>query len=325
MKLGIVGTSWISDKFVAAARMADMEVAAVYSRRSETGAEFAVKHGIPKVYTDLGKLLAEGGVDAVYLASPNALHLGQALEAVRAGKHVFVEKPAFVNERQVSEVLKAAKKAGVLVLECVRSYYNPMMETIRKALPQIGKVRYAYFNHMKYSSKYDAYLAGQEPTVFSPEYAGGANMDLGVYSIYACLYLFGEPQADVCSSVLLDNGADGVCTQILNYGGFLCTLSSGKVSTTALESEIQGEEGTIVIDHIAELRRVTLLKNGEEQLLGEAHLENDLYYEAKAFREMIERQDQTAYEAACGRMLACVRLLEHGRAQSGMAYPADFS
>ena len=94
MRLGIIGTNFISDNLVAAARNTDgVEIAAVYSRKRDTGAAFAEKHPeIGLVFDDLDAFLASGAIDAVYVASPIVAHARQTILALRHGKHVLCEK-----------------------------------------------------------------------------------------------------------------------------------------------------------------------------------------------------------------------------------------
>lgn len=94
-RFATIGTSWITTQFAAdAARVDGVEVACAYSRDAARAAAFAERIGAPESTSDLAGLLASDDVDAVYVASPNALHLEQALAVIRAGKHVLVEKPA---------------------------------------------------------------------------------------------------------------------------------------------------------------------------------------------------------------------------------------
>ena len=93
LKLGIIGTNFVSDWLCDAVKETDgIENSAVYSRTHEKGSEFAAKHGIGCVYTDMDEFLCSD-IDAVYIAAPNKFHYGYAMKAVNAGKHVLLEKP----------------------------------------------------------------------------------------------------------------------------------------------------------------------------------------------------------------------------------------
>ena len=94
IRFGIIGTNWISGDFIDAARQfGDVAITAIYSRSEITGSQFAKKHHIPHIYTDLEQFAASNEVDAVYIASPNSLHAAQAILCMDNGKHVLCEKP----------------------------------------------------------------------------------------------------------------------------------------------------------------------------------------------------------------------------------------
>ena len=93
LKLGIIGTNFISDWLADAVAETDTVVCyAVYSRTTERGSDFAARHGIDKVYTDVEEFYS-CGIDAVYVASPNCKHLEQTMGAIAHGLHVLCEKP----------------------------------------------------------------------------------------------------------------------------------------------------------------------------------------------------------------------------------------
>ena len=116
MKLGwgMVSTGRASEVLMGPAVNAESNshVVAVFSRERERAEAYAAKHG-GKAYTSYSELLADPDVDVVYIASPNALHAEQAIEAARAGKHIFCEKPLALNAKDAHRVVEAANKAGV--------------------------------------------------------------------------------------------------------------------------------------------------------------------------------------------------------------------
>ena len=98
IKIGIIGTNFISDDFCnAAVKVPGAVLRAVYSRKEETGAAFAERHSIPEVFTDYKKFLSSD-IDAVYVASPNFIHCSQTIMALEHKKHVLCEKVMAVNE-----------------------------------------------------------------------------------------------------------------------------------------------------------------------------------------------------------------------------------
>jgi Predicted dehydrogenases and related proteins len=321
MKLGIIGTSEISRLFVqAAVETGSYEPYAVYSRKAETGAQYAALYQIPHVFTELEALANCPGLDAVYIASPNSLHFPQAKLCLSAGKHVIVEKPAVATSAQLEELLDIAKRNNVYLLEAIRPIYNPDLNVLKEAVKRIAPVHYVYFNYMKYSSKYDAYKEGKNPPVFSPEYDGGALADLGIYNLYLCAALFGAPKSSTCTAGLLESGVDGVCTQILEYDGFCAVLSSSKISVSRSASEIQGENGTVTLEGPTSLDSIRLYPRGGGEALLSTERKSSMFCQQKELARILTERDEAAYARACERMRCCIGLLEQGRRQAGIRF-----
>ena len=98
VRFGVVGTNFITDWVIEGAKEDPrFELAAVYSRTRERGEEFAAKHNIPHIFTSLEDMAASDKVDAIYIASPNALHAEQSILCLSHGKHVLCEKPMSLN------------------------------------------------------------------------------------------------------------------------------------------------------------------------------------------------------------------------------------
>ncbi len=206
MKLGMVGTNFISDNLLkAVADVKEIIPTAIYSRKKETGEAFARKHQIPYVYTDQEEML-NSDIDAVYIASPIHIHAEQAMMAMRHKKHVLCEKIMAVNERETREMIQCAKENDVVLLEAMRPDFDPYVDMIKTLLPKIGPLRRASLEYCQYSSRYDAFKAGAVMNAFNPELSNAAIMDIGVYSIHEAVYLFGAPKSVKAMSTILENG-----------------------------------------------------------------------------------------------------------------------
>lgn len=289
--LGTIGTSWITNSFIEAALETELyELVSVYSRSMEKGKQFASKYGDVDVKDDLEEFVNDENIDVVYIASPNSLHYSQTLIALKAKKHVIVEKPASIDVHQWDEMLEVAKENDVFVFEAAKHLYSPNLEKISKALQDLGEVKGAVFTYIRYSSKYDEVRNGGEPNVFSLNFAGGALMDLGIYPVYTAVALFGEPKNTHYFARKLHTGVDGIGTVILEYETFDLTILVGKTATSKMGVEIYGEEDTLIVDHVSHLGEAVLMNQkslDETELpLTEQH-DNTMIYEAEAFAEMI--------------------------------------
>lgn len=104
---------------------------AVTSRTKEKAEDYARRHGLPKVYEDVHKLLADPDIDIVYIATPPSTHKEYALQAIRAGKPVYVEKPMAMSLVEAKEMYDAAEQKGISLFV---AFY-------RRALPYFSQVK----------------------------------------------------------------------------------------------------------------------------------------------------------------------------------------
>lgn len=314
IRLATIGTSAITERFIDAVRQNDgIRVDVVFSRDRARGRAFADKSGVAEVSDDLGELLASGQIDAVYVGSPNGAHAAQAQQAIDAGVHVFLEKPATPTAAEFAALVDAASARGVIVFEGMRNVYDPGMEAVRELLPEVGIVRLVAFAQCQRSARYDLVLAGETPNIFDPALAGGAAFDLGVYPLSALIDLFGVP-ADVAGSlVTIATGADGAGAATLTYPGMVAQLAFSKIGFSQRPNEIQGETGTLTIDEITQPRHVVLTRldgTTEERRIDGA--DNNMAYEVSRFAELVRGDADAAPDQQ--RTLAVLRTIEALRA-----------
>ncbi|WP_231637158.1 Gfo/Idh/MocA family protein [Microbacterium sp. No. 7] len=212
--LATIGTSTITERFAdAVAQTPGIRVDAAYSRDVARARAFADRIGAPGASDDLDGLLAT--VDAVYVGSPNGLHAEQARAAIRAGVHVFVEKPAAPTASEWDGLVAEAREHDVVLFEGMRNVYDPGLAALRDLLPEVGVVRRVSFAYCQRSARYDLVLAGETPNIFDPALAGGALLDLGVYPLSAAVALFGEPHTVTGLQVPIATGVDGAGSALL--------------------------------------------------------------------------------------------------------------
>ena len=317
IRFAIVGTNFISDRFVEAARASSSaEIVAVYSRKLDTGRHFADKYGIKKVYSDYTAMLSDANVDAVYIASPTFCHNEQAEAALTAGKHVLCEKMITTTEAEIASLIALAKERRLVLLEAMRPDFDPAFDALRSALDKIGKIRRATLEFCQYSSRYGKFLAGEVLNAFDPKLKNSALADIGIYPLHLAVSLFGRPQKLTASSVFLDNGFEGAGSITLDYGDKLCQVIYSKITDSVNPSVIEGEHGSVTIDKINSPTRITLRLRGEAAVdLPLTPVSNNMVYEVEAFSRMV------AGEISPDRYLAVskdtLNLVEQAYAQTG--------
>ncbi len=326
MNLATIGTNWITSSFIEAAKQSGMlNLTAVYSRTKVKAEQFASVHGVNTIFTDLEVMADSNSVDCVYIASPNGLHYEQAVLFLKHKKHVICEKPIFSNVKQLEAAYKTAEENGVYLFEAMRNIHMPNFHELKKQLRMIGKRRSALLNYAKYSSRYDLVLDGEEPNIFSLNYAGGALVDLGVYPLALALSLFGRPESTNYFPVKIRTGVDGSGTLILNYPDFTCTIMCSKITTTYVNSEIHGEAGTISIGDIGTLSDLTLIDihNGTRTGFSVEQLRSDMFYEIEAFTSIMTTGNLTAYEALKNLSYDVLTITESMRKENDILYAGE--
>jgi 1,5-anhydro-D-fructose reductase (1,5-anhydro-D-mannitol-forming) len=180
-------------------------------RKAETYADAAV-------YTELSAALADEKVDAVYVASPVALHAEQTIACLRAGKQVLCEKPVGMDFAQARSMADAARGTGKLL--GVAYFRRGFPKLIRaKALIGEGAIGKPTFVHAAFHSWLESEERGW---LRDPALAGGGPLyDVASHRIDACNLLFGEPERamGVRSNALHDLKVEDSATALIQYPG----------------------------------------------------------------------------------------------------------
>ncbi|MBO0459973.1 Gfo/Idh/MocA family oxidoreductase [Enterococcus hulanensis] len=330
INLGIIGTNWITDQFVQAAHeTGKYQLAAVYSRRLETAQKFGEKYGDVEYATDLDTFFGIEHLNTVYIASPNSLHFEQAKQGILAGKNVIVEKPAFSTPKEMDEIIELANQKKVFFFEAARNIHEQAFKTVADFLPFKDHIIGADFSFMKYSSRYDQVLDGQEPNIFSPHFSGGALADLGVYPIYAALAWFGMPKESIYFGQKISTGVDGIGTGVLRYDNFDVTIRTGKISDSFQQSEIYLSNGTLVMNAVNSISEAVFHDRDHQrrEKLNVHQLENPMVEEANVFAEVIlnptDRELGTDYEEWVELARNVNQVIYDMRKSAGIVFDAD--
>ena len=176
---------------------------AVASRNLERAQDFAKKWNFQKVYGSYEELFNDPDVDAIYIANPHAFHLESTLAALNKGKHILCEKPAGCSRDQLDKMIKLAQEKNLFFMEAMWTAFNPCIAQVRKAIKDglIGQVKNIDSRFCN-RNPYDA-----NDRNYSPDLAGGALLDLGIYNIYFAMMISNfSPVAAHSSAVRMLNG-----------------------------------------------------------------------------------------------------------------------
>ncbi|QHA90963.1 Gfo/Idh/MocA family oxidoreductase [Bacillus sp. N1-1] len=324
IRFGVIGTNKITDNFLeGATELSDFKLTAVYSRTEEKAQAFAEKHGAEATFTSLQEMANSAPIDAVYIASPNSLHAEQSIIFMNAGKHVLCEKPMASNKHEVLQMVETATRNGVLLMEAMKSTVMPNMQMVRENLHKIGQIRRFVANYGQYSSRYDAYKEGTVLNAFNPKFSNGSLMDIGVYGVYPVVSMLGMPQSIKAEGVMLESGVDGEGSILLGYEDKEAVIMFSKITDSHLPSEIQGENGSILIDKIGSPMDVKIhYRDGSIEDLSQSQ-SHTMMYEAKEFIELIQAGKDHSSINSHENSLNSIEVIDEARKQIGVVFPAD--
>ena len=323
VRFAVIGTNFITDNFMDAGSQCEgFKVQAVYSRSREKAKEYAGKYGIEDCYDSLDALAAAENIDAVYVDSPNALHAEQSIKMLKAGKHVLCEKTIASNSGELEHMIKAAKEHQVIVMEGMRSVFDPGFAAIRENLPKLGKIRRATFQYCQYSRRYDNFKKGIIENAFKPELSNGALMDIGVYCVHPMVKLFGLPNEISAHCLKLSNGVDASGTIVAMYDEMQAELMYSKITNSALPSQIQGEEASMIIKEIPDTTTIEIVyRSGEREEIKIDKKTNNMYYEIEEFIRLAEAKESAEIHNQYS--ILELKVMDEARKQMGIVFPAD--
>ncbi|MFK4790479.1 Gfo/Idh/MocA family protein [Microbacterium sp. ZW T5_56] len=214
LRWGIAGTGTISWSVAPDLVASGAEITAVYSRRIANAKRLAEVHAIPHAEDDFGAFIERADIDVIYLATPFALHHKMAASALRAGKHVLVEKPMAMTRQQVVELFDIAKDNDRFLMEAMWTKFNPAFIGLTKAINDgaIGEVR-------SIRAGFGFPFPDDGGSKWDPRRSGGALLDQGIYPITLAYSLLGVPESVLSEGVVRDDGLDLSHHTTLEFSG----------------------------------------------------------------------------------------------------------
>lgn len=201
--------------FVSALRQHTRQrVVAVGSRSAERAAAFAVRHDIERSHGAYPDLVADPGVDVVYVASPTGQHHEHTLLALAAGKHVLVEKSFALDAAQAREMAAAATAAGRVLVEAMWTRFLPHMDVVDQLVCDgvLGPIQTVLADHGQLLTPASA------PRLHRPDLGGGALLDLGVYPVAFSDLVLGGPDRITAAGDWAPSGVDAQVPAVLLFG-----------------------------------------------------------------------------------------------------------
>ncbi|HSA49101.1 MAG TPA: Gfo/Idh/MocA family oxidoreductase [Yinghuangia sp.] len=222
-----------------------MRVAAVASRDKDRAADFARELGDGTGYGSYAEMVADPAVEAVYVATPHALHREVVDLAIAARKPVLCEKPLAATLADAEAMVADARAADVFLMEAMWMWFNPLVRRVKELADDgtLGEVRsiHATFG---FPMPYDA-----EHRLWNPELGGGALLDLGVYPVALAQLLLGAPESIEVAGALAPSGVDSEAALLLRWpGGPHALLETSLISQLPMTASVIGTRGRAELD-----------------------------------------------------------------------------
>lgn len=242
---GILGTGNIADKFTRALMLLDnAHLYAVGSRDAGRAEKFAGEFGFTKHFGSYEEMLADPGVDVVYISSPHSGHLEHTLMALQNGKNVICEKPMSITAAEVSRMIDEAKRKNLFLMEAL---WPPFQPSYLKAEEMMRSGRMGKLLHIR--SKF-AFVSPYDPELrtYNLALGGGALLDIGIYPVMDILRYMGEPEHISATAVFAPTGADESTAMIFRFrDGRLAEGYCSFANMAGISTEFNCEKGNLIL------------------------------------------------------------------------------
>lgn len=322
IKIGILGAGRIASVLAnTMVRMPKVELVGVASRSLDKAQEFASRFSIKKAYGSYEELVKDPEIQLIYIATPHSEHCRNAKLCLENGKHVLCEKSFAANASQAEEMIALAKEKKLLITEAMWVRYMPMAETIRKVIDSgvIGEPMTLTANL--------CYLVSDKPRLIQPELAGGALLDVGVYTLNFASLIFGDEVTDIKSSVVkTETGVDAQNSITLTYPeGKMAILNSSLRVISDRQGIIYGTKGYMVIENINNFESIKVY-NTERKVVETYERPEQISgyeYQIEASADAIEKGMTECPQMPHKTTLNIMNVMDELRKQWGIRYPFE--
>ena len=297
----------------------------VANRTHEKAQAFAQKYGISKVYDNIDDVFYDPDVDIVYISTPHNTHINYLRKALSNGKHVLCEKSITLNITELDEAISLAKANNVILTEAMTIYHMPVYKKLNKIISsgQLGRLNLIQVNFGSYK---DYNMTNR---FFSRKLAGGALLDIGVYSLSLIRWFFKETPSHVLSQVrYAPTGVD-------EQAGILLMNDAAEMATVTLSLHSkQPKRATLSFDkayvEIFEYPRgmeatITYTEDGHKEVIDAGDTSDALYYEVCDMEKAINSASSDEIENLIHSQYTydVMKIMSDIRTEWGMKYPEE--
>lgn len=245
LRWGILSTARINQALIPILKKSERnQLVAVASRNPARAEAYAREWNIPRAFGSYEAMLADPGIDVVYISLPNTLHAEWTIRAVESGKHVLCEKPLAMSVEEVKAIRAASEKAGRIVAEGFMYRHHPQTLKVKELIESgaIGHLRLV-------RSSFRFNLTRRGDIRLDPSVGGGSIWDAGCYPISYCRCVVGQEPEEVFGwQIRGASGVDEIFTGQMRFPNEVFgQFDSGFRSTYHEGFEVIGSEGNVQV------------------------------------------------------------------------------
>lgn len=322
LRMGIMGTGNIARTMAETIKqMENVKLCAVASRTLKKAEDFAKEYGFERAYGTYEELAEDKETELIYIATPHSEHCANAILCLNQGKHVLCEKAFAVNEAEAVNMIKLAKEKQLLITEAMWVRYMPMVQTLKKVIAS-GKIGAPYTLTANLG-----YLIDHVERMNNPALAGGALLDVGVYTLTFASVAFGDDLEKVDSTVIKkETGVDAQNSITLTYkDGKMAILNSSMRVLSDRQGIIYGTKGFIVVENINNFESIRVYDENRNMI--EEHLRpkqiSGYEYQVDACQKAIRNHQTECMEMPHEETIFIMGLMDQLRSQWGLRYPME--
>ena len=322
--IGIIGSGNIAGVMAdTIKRMKNVRLYAVASRSKVKADVFAEKYGCKKAYGSYEELASDSKVDLVYIATPHSEHYENAKLCLLNGKPVLCEKAFTANAAQAKELIRISQERRVLLAEAIWTRYMPMLATIREVLGSgiIGEPKTLTANL--------GYLIERVARLQEPALAGGALLDVGVYTLnFASMIFGGDIETIESSCTYTKTGVDEQNSITIYYkDGRMAVLNSSMISLSDRKGMIYGTKGFAIIENINNYESIKVFDTRYKEIASYKRPRqiSGYEYEVEACIKALENGEIECGEMPHSEIIRMMEIMDGLRAKWGIVYPFEKS
>lgn len=317
----VLGTGVIANQMAQALQKMGKKLYSVANRTHSKALSFAEKYGVEKVYDSIDEVFTDENVDIIYITTPHNTHIQYIRKALENKKHVFCEKAITLNSDELEEAVKLAEENGVIIAEAMTIWHMPLYKKLWQ-IAQSGKLGKLQVIQLNFGSFKDYDMSNR---FFNINLAGGALLDIGVYSLSLARSFMSSQPTEVKSQVkFAESGVDEQASIIMmNDESEMATITLSLHSKQPKRAVISFEKGYIEITEYPRADKAFIVdaETGEKTEITEGETELALMYEMEDMEHAVKSGDLSGLKL--DNTIDVMQIMTDLRKEWGLVYPEE--